>query len=73
MREEAFGQTETRNMNVFHTKRAMARLAIEMDVAVVVVALAFLLADLIIEHAPTILKGMNHIVLQEKREGSEDT
>jgi len=72
MRKESFGQAEARNMNVFHTKRTMARLAIEVYVTVVVIALAFLLAYLIIEHAPSILKGMNHIVLQEKREGSED-
>ena len=44
MRTETFGQFETWNMDVVQTERALARLAVEVDMSVMMVALALFLA-----------------------------
>lgn len=70
--EEAFGQLETRNMNVFHTERTLAGFTIKMNVAIVMITCAFLFTYLIIQDAASVLESMNHIMLQEKRKHTED-
>ena len=72
VREETFGQLESRNIDVFHTERTLAGFAIKMNVTIVMITCAFLFAYLIIQNATSILEGMNHIMLQEKRKHTED-
>lgn len=72
MGKETFGQLKTWDMNILHTERAMAGLTIEMNVTIVVVALAILLTCLIVKYATPILEGVYHIMFQEKREGSKN-
>ena len=67
----SFGQFEARDMDVFHAEGAMARLAIEVDVPIVVIAFAVLLTELIVEHASSVFEGMHHLMLQEEREHTE--
>lgn len=70
--EETFGQLETRNMNIFHTERTLAGFTIKMNVTIVMITCAFLFAYLIIQDAASVLKSMNHIMLQEKCKHTED-
>ena len=62
---ETFGEFKTRDMDVFHTEGTLARLAIEMDMPVVVVALTVFLAKFVVENTSTILEGMYHVVFQK--------
>lgn len=71
MRTESFGQFETWNMDVVQTERALARLAVEVDMSVMMVALALFLAQFVVEYATSVLKGMHHIMLQEQGECTE--
>ena len=52
MRTESFGQFKTWNMDVVQTERALARLAVEVDMSVMMVALALFLAQFVVEYAP---------------------
>lgn len=67
----SFGQFEARDMDVFHAEGAMARFAVEVDVPIVVIAFAVLLAELIVEHTSSVFEGMHHLMLQEEREHTE--
>lgn len=73
VRKETCGKFETWYLNVFHAERTLARLTVEMNVPIVVVALAVLFAKFIVQNATPVFEGMYHIVLQEKGEGTEDT
>lgn len=66
MRTESFGQFETWNMDVVQTERALARLAVEVDMSVMMVALALFLAQFVVEYATSVLKGMHHIMPKNK-------
>lgn len=72
MGKEPIGQFDMRQMLVFQTERPLARLTIEMNMTVVVVAVATMLAQFIVEHAASVLKGMHHIVFEEKGQHAED-
>ena len=63
---ESFWQLEARNMDIFHAEGTLARLAIEVDVTVVMITFAIFLAEFIVEYAPSIFEGMHYIVLQEE-------
>lgn len=69
---EASREFETWYMDVLHAEGTLARLAIEVDVPIVVVALSVFLAELVVEDASSVFEGMYHIVFQEKGEHSED-
>ncbi len=71
MRTEYLGQFETWNIDVVPTERALARLAVEVDMSVMMVALALFLAQFVVEYATSVLKGMHHIMLQEQGECTE--
>lgn len=58
-------------MDVVQTERALARLAVEVDMSVMMVALALFLAQFVVEYATSVLKGMHHIMLQEQGECTE--
>lgn len=68
---EASRELETWYVDVLHAEGTLARLAIEVDVPIVVVALSIFLAELVVEDASPIFEGMYHIVFQEKGEHSE--
>ena len=69
---EAAGQVEARDGDVVQAEGTLARLAVEVDVAVVVVALAFLLAHLVVDYPSAVLEGVYNVVGQEEGEGAED-
>lgn len=52
-------------------KELLARLAVEVDMSVMMVALALFLAQFVVEYATSVLKGMHHIMLQEQGECTE--
>ena len=70
--EETFGQLESRNMDVFHTERTLAGFTIKMNMTIVMITCTFLFAYLIIQDTSSVLKSMNHVMLQKKRKHTED-
>ena len=48
VREETFGQLESRNIDVFHTERTLAGFTIKMNMTIVMITCAVLFAYLII-------------------------
>ena len=69
---EPLRQLETRNANILHAERTMARFAIKMNMAIVMVAFPIFLAQLIVQHSSAILERMHRIVFQKERESAED-
>ena len=65
MLAEAGGQRERRDWYIFHTERASAHFAIEVYVVVVMVAFALFVAQFIVHHSASVLKGMYNVVLEE--------
>lgn len=65
MLAETRGKTERRYRNIFHTERASARFAVEVYVVVVMMAFALLVAQFIVHHPTSVLKGVYHVVLEE--------
>ena len=59
-------------MDVLHAEGTLARLAIEVDVTIVVVAHSVFLTEFVVEYTSSVFEGMHHIVFQEKGEYSED-
>lgn len=55
---ETSGELKTWYLDVFHAKGTLARLTVEVDVPIMMVAFAFLFAQLIVEDATAVLKGM---------------
>lgn len=72
VREEACREFKTWYVDVLHAEGTLARLAIEVDVTIVVVALSIFLTEFVVEDASSVFEGMHHIVFQEKSEHSED-
>lgn len=72
VREETFGQLESRNIDVFHTERTLAGFAIKMNMTIVMIACTFLFAYLVIQDAASVFESMNHIMLKKKRKHTED-
>ena len=72
VREETFGQLESRNIDVFHTERTLAGFTIKMNVAIVMITCTVLFAYLVIQDAASVLKSMNHVMLQKKRKHTKD-
>lgn len=66
VREETFGQLESRNIDVFHTERTLAGFAIKMNMTIVMITCTVLFAYLIIQDTSSVLKSMNHVMLQKK-------
>ena len=69
---EPLRQLETRNMNILHAERTMARFAIKMNMAIVMVTFPILLAQLIVQHSSAILERMHRIVFKKERESAEN-
>lgn len=65
MLAEARGQREHRNWNILHAERASALFAIEVYVVVVMMAFALFVAQFIVYHSASVLKGVYHVVLEE--------
>lgn len=59
-------------MDVFHAEGALASLAIEMDVSVMMVAFSFFLAEFVVENTSSVLESVYHVVFEEEGEHSED-
>lgn len=59
-------------MDVFHAEGALASLAVEVDMAVMMVAFSFFLAEFIVEYTSSVFEGVHHVVFEEKGEHSED-
>ncbi len=72
VREETFGQLESRNIDVFHTERTLAGFTIKMNMTIVMITCAVLFAYLVIQDAASVFEGMNHVMLQKKRKHTED-
>lgn len=60
-----------RCFNAVKAEGAFARLAIEMDVIVMVMTFSLFSAQLIIDDAASVLKRMHHIVFDEERQSTE--
>lgn len=69
---EALRQREHRHVYVIKTEGALARLAIKMYVPVLVVACAAVGAKFVVEYSTPVLKGVYHVVFEEKGEHAED-
>lgn len=69
---ESCWQFEAWDVNVFHAEGALASLAVEMDMSVMMVAFSFFLADFVVEDASSVLEGVHHVVFEEEGEHSED-
>lgn len=69
---EAGREFKTWYVDVLHAEGTLARLAIEVDVTIVVVALSVFLAEFVVEDASSVFEGMHYIVFQKKGEHSED-
>ena len=72
VREETFGQLESRNMDVFHTERTLAGFTIKMNMTIVMITCTVLFAYLIIQDTSSVFESMNHVMLQKKRKHTED-
>ena len=68
---EAFGQRDAVDMYILEAEGAMARLAIEVHVVVVLVASPVAVAQFIVEHSPSVFERVRHVVFKEKREHTE--
>mgnify|MGYP006879548138 CR=1 FL=1 len=69
---ETLRQLEARNMNILHAERTVARFAIEMNMTIMMITFSFLLTQFVVQYPPSILEGMNGIMLQKKRQRAED-
>lgn len=59
---------------VLKAERALAGLAVEMEMTVGVVALAVgVVAEFVMDHTATVLKSMHYIVFREQGQDAEDT
>ena len=68
---ESFWQTYMGNVRFCHAERALAFLAVEVDVALVMAAMSGVLAKLIVHHPAPVLEGVHHIVLKKERQHTE--
>lgn len=59
-------------MDVFHAEGALASLAVEVDMAVMMVAFSFFLAEFVVENTSSVLESVHHVVFEEEGEHSED-
>ena len=62
---EPLRQLETRDMNILHAKRTMARFAIKMNMTIMMITRTILLAQLIVQNPSAILERVNRIMLQK--------
>ena len=69
---ESFRQFKTRNMNILHAERTVARFAVEMNMTIMMITLSLLLTQFVVQYPPSILEGMNGIMLQKERQRAED-
>ena len=66
------GQRDIVQVDVLQAVGLFALLAEEVDVGVVVLALALVFAELVAESAASVLKGVDYVVLKEQRQRAED-
>lgn len=69
---ESFRQFEARNMDILHAERTVAGFAVEMNMTIMMITLSFLLTHFVVQYPPSILEGMNGIMLQKERQRAED-
>ena len=62
---EPLGQLETRDMNILHAERTLARFAIKMNMTIMMITRTILLTQLIVQHPSAILERMHRIMLQK--------
>ena len=65
MLAEAGWQSEHRNRYILHTERPSAHFAVEMYVVVLMMAFAMFVAQFVVHHSASVLKGMDNVVLEE--------
>ena len=59
-------------MDILHAERTVAGFAVEMNVTIMMITLSFLLTHFVVQYPPSILEGMNGIMLQKERQRAED-
>ena len=59
-------------MDVFHAEGALASFAVEVDMAVMMIAFSFFLAEFVVEDTSSVFEGVHHVVFEEEGEHSED-
>ena len=69
---ETLRQFETRNMNILHAERTVARFAIKMNMTIMMITFSLLLTQFVVQYPPAILESMNGIMLQKERQRAED-